>query len=96
MGGIFVLTWLSTRFLAKRLPGGGKHGQMQVIERLPLGRDRQIALLRVGNEHYLVGLAGQQISFSQPVRLEVQTEKASPTYSDIQEKVNDEYNSQQN
>lgn len=82
MLGIFGLTWLTTRFMAKRLPGGGRSGHLQIIEKLQVGRDRQIALIKAGNKHYMVGIAGQQISFSQPVEID------SPTYSEIQDKVN--------
>lgn len=70
MAGIFGLTWLTTRFLSRRLPGGGRGGNMQVIEKLTLGKDRQIALVKVGDEHFMVGLAGQNISFSQAIRLD--------------------------
>ena len=85
MAGIFGLTWLSTRFLAKRLPGsGGKTAKMQIIEKLTMGKDRQVVLIKVGDEHFMVGVAGQQISFSQPVLLN------QVKYSDIQEKVNND------
>lgn len=87
MAGIFAATWLTTRFLARRLPGGGGKGsQMQVVERLPLGKDRQVALLRVGSEHYLVGISGQQISFSQQVRLAAQDGQDTLTFAEVLEK----------
>lgn len=85
MGGIFALSWLATRFLAKRLPGGGKTGHMHIIERLPLGRDRQVALLKVGEDHILVGITGQKISFSGPVRLQ------SLNYAQVQEMVDNDH-----
>lgn len=91
MVGIFGLTWLTTKFLSKRLPGGGKTSKMQIIEKLTMGKDRQVVLLKVGEEHFMVGVAGQQISFSQPVLLN------TAKYSDIQEKVyNDQNNSADN
>ena len=69
MAGIFALTWLTTRFLSRRLPGGGKTRHLQIIEKLPVGKSQQIALVRVGDEHFMVGISGQQISFSQGFRL---------------------------
>lgn len=69
MAGIFALTWVTTRFLSKRLPGGGRTGHMQIIEKLSLGKDRQVALVKVGEEHFMIGVAGQQISFSPAIRL---------------------------
>ena len=91
MAGIFGLTWLTTRFLAKRLPGGGKSSHMQIVERLSLGKDRQVALIKVGNEHFMVGIAGQHISFSQPVQLDSKIDSNQPNYSEIQEKVNNDH-----
>ncbi len=69
MAGIFVLSWLATKYLGRRL-GTSSSARMKVVERLGLGRDRQIALVKVGDRHYMVGITGHQISFSQPVDLE--------------------------
>jgi flagellar biosynthetic protein FliO len=69
MAAIFALTWLTTKFLSKRLPGSGKTSRMQVVERMPFGKDRQVVLVKVGEEHILVDVTGQQISFGPAVRV---------------------------
>ncbi len=87
MVGIFALSWLATKFLSKRLPGSSKTNHMKIVEKLSMGKDRQVLLVKVGEEHFMVGVAGQQISFSQPVKLDA---TVPPTYAEVQEKVNND------
>ena len=68
--GVFFLAWLAARFLAKRSMQPRRNGLMHMADRLMLGKDKQIVLLKVGQVYYLVGLSQNSIQFSQPVKPE--------------------------
>lgn len=64
---VFVLAWLAARFLARRSIQPRRHGLMQIVDRQALGKDRQVVLMKVGTEHYLIGVSQNSIQFSNPV-----------------------------
>ncbi len=68
--GVFFLAWLAARFLARRSMQPRRDGLMHMADRLMLGKDKQIILLKVGHTYYLVGLSQNSIQFSQPVQPE--------------------------
>ena len=59
---ILYLSYVFTRSLGKGV--GMKRGGtcMQMLDRLPLGQDKAVAIVRVGNHYYLVGIASSQIT----------------------------------
>ncbi|PJJ31163.1 flagellar protein FliO/FliZ [[Clostridium] celerecrescens 18A] len=59
---ILYLSYLFTRSLGKGvvLKRGGTC--MQMLDRLPLGQDKAVAIVRVGNHYYLIGIASSQIT----------------------------------
>jgi flagellar biosynthetic protein FliO len=66
---ILAAVWYLTRRLIRQ-PGSRKHlRHLQVVERLPLGRDRQILLVKVGREYFLAGVTSHGITFSPAVEL---------------------------
>lgn len=62
--GIFVLTYYTTKFLSRHSTGASGKRNLEVIEKIPLGKDKQAAILRVGKEYYLVGISGSSVQFS--------------------------------
>jgi len=54
---IIGLAYWFTRFMAGRGPFGSFQGgrQMEVLDRLPLGRDQSVVLARVGERYLLLG-----------------------------------------
>lgn len=77
MLGVFALTHVLTRALSRRLGPDRPTARLQVVERLSLGKDRQILLVRAGGEVHLVGLTAQSIQFGPPVRQGVPAEEIS-------------------
>ena len=42
--------------------GGAYRGMMQVVAQLPLGRDRQVILIRMGERYFLLGSTATEIN----------------------------------
>ena len=56
--GIVILAFYSTKWLGKRMGGqtlGGRY--LSVIERLSLGQDKSLAIVRLGGKIFLIGVA---------------------------------------
>lgn len=61
--GVLVLTYWATKYLGKRFPSGGAGSRyIQVIDRLPLGQNQQLLLVRVAEKTMLIGAAAQGFS----------------------------------
>ncbi len=65
--GVLVLAWLFTRYLAGHAPGlggflPGKSGKLRLLERLPLGREQSLVMVRAGETVLLLGVTGREIS----------------------------------
>ncbi|WP_124066911.1 flagellar biosynthetic protein FliO [Clostridium sp. E02] len=60
---ILYLSYVFTKSLGKGI-GMKKQGgsSMQMLDRLPLGQDKAIAIVRTGNHYFLIGIASSQIS----------------------------------
>lgn len=64
---ILLLAWLFTRYLAGRTPGAmrfsrNRDGRLQLLERMPLGREQYLAVVRAGETYLLLGVTGSQIT----------------------------------
>lgn len=64
---ILLLAWLFTRYLAGRAPGAmrfsrNRKGRLQLLERMPLGREQYLAVVRAGDTCLLLGVTGSQIT----------------------------------
>lgn len=77
MLGVFALTHVLTRVLSRRFGTVRPSARLQVVERLSLGKDRQILLVRAGDTVHLVGLTAQQIQFGPSVEQDLKTDEAS-------------------
>jgi len=65
--GIFILTYYSTRFISKRSLEASKTKNMKLIEKVSVGKDKDVALMKVGDQFYLVGISATSVSFSTPL-----------------------------
>lgn len=59
---ILYLSYVFTKSLGKGI--GLKRGGtcMQMLDRLPLGQDKAVAVVRMGSHYYLIGIASSQIT----------------------------------
>ncbi len=59
---VLAAAFYTTKFVARRSQIGGKGRHMQILERLPLGKDKYLAIIEVGGKYMLVGISGQNIN----------------------------------
>lgn len=64
---ILLLAWLFTRYLAGRAPGAmrfsrNRSEKLRLLERMPLGREQYLAVVRAGETYLLLGVTGSQIT----------------------------------
>lgn len=72
---ILYLSYLFTKILGQRI--GIKHGKkcMQMLDRLPIGQDKSVAVIQIGKRYYLIGIASAQITFlAELAEEDIQTE----------------------
>ncbi|WP_077612101.1 flagellar biosynthetic protein FliO [Clostridium sp. Marseille-P2415] len=77
---ILYLSYLFTRSLGKGI--GMKRGgtYMQMLDRLPLGQDKAVAIVRTGSHYYLIGIASSQITLLAELSEEdIQKEVSAPS-----------------
>ncbi len=69
---IIALAYWSTRYVAGRgILGGGacKGGGMEILARLPVGRNEALALVRVGERYFLLGVtAGSESTLAEQTK----------------------------
>lgn len=62
-GLVVFLAWLTTRLLGQQWGAGPRRGRtLSVREQVPVGKDRSIALVEVGDRLYVVGSTAQGIT----------------------------------
>ncbi len=59
--GVFFLAYAAAKYLPARMARTGKATRLKVLERVVVGKDRQIAIVRAGSQFFLVGIAGQSV-----------------------------------
>ena len=63
---VLALAWIATRCLAMRLPAArfsaAGAGRLRLVERLPLGREEYLAVVRAGETVLLLGVSAGQIT----------------------------------
>lgn len=60
---ILVLAWWSTGFLARKMRGAANGHSMKVIDSITVGRDRQLLLVKIQEETFLIGSSPQGLRF---------------------------------
>ena len=87
---ILFLAWLTTRLIGKRYAGSTATKRMRVVETLPLGADRSLLLVRVGQKHYLLASGRSRTDFMAEVdpgpEPEPATEAATVDFRNILER----------
>ncbi len=53
--------YFSTKYLSVKSAGFQKGKYMQVKERLPLGRDKYVALVQAGGKYFIIGVCAQSM-----------------------------------
>ncbi|MFZ5975314.1 MAG: flagellar biosynthetic protein FliO [Bacillota bacterium] len=59
---VLVAAYFTAKYFSKRSLKAARSRHMRVTDRLPLSRDKTVYLVKVGDEHYLLGATNQQIS----------------------------------
>lgn len=59
---VLYFSFLFTRKLGNGIGIKGGRTCMQMLDRLPLGQDKAVAIIRVGSRYYLIGIASSQIT----------------------------------
>jgi flagellar protein FliO/FliZ len=73
-GAILLLCYYTTRIIGKRLSGGAKNKNMKIVETLPLGLDRCLYLILVGNRHFLFLSSKKGLEMVSEVQIEEQAD----------------------
>ena len=50
---VLYLSYITSRFLGKKMAGGANNRHMKVIETMAVGPDRSLSLIRVGTKYFL-------------------------------------------
>lgn len=61
LGLVFYLAWIVTRFVAVRARGKASGRVMRVVDRLNVGNDKAILLIKVGGEYCVIGVTGHEM-----------------------------------
>lgn len=88
--GVVVLAYFASRWLSKRYAGQGQgRGQttkyLTVLERLPVGQDRTLIIVKVGEKAMLLGVTQHHIEKLSDVDLSTMPEPSAsdtPSFSD--------------
>jgi len=78
-GAIILLCYFTTRIIGKKLSGGAKNKNMKIVETLPLGLDRCLYLILVGNRHFLFLSSKKGLEMVSEIEIEEQTEDSQAT-----------------
>lgn len=73
-GAILLLCYYTTRVIGKKLSGGAKNKNMRIVETLPLGLDRCLYLILVGNKHLLFFSSKKGLEMVSEIEIEEQAE----------------------
>lgn len=65
---IIYLSYLASKYLGRGMGRSGNSRYMRVIDQLPLGQDRHIAVVQVGGRYLLVGVTAGQISILSEIK----------------------------
>lgn len=55
-------SYLFTRSIGKRSGIKGRGSLMQMMDRMSLGQDKSVAIVRIGQHYYLIGIASAQVN----------------------------------
>jgi flagellar biosynthetic protein FliO len=58
---VFWLAWYVTRFIAKRSGAKSAGRFMRVVDRLALGADKALLLVKIGRQYSVIGMSGHEM-----------------------------------
>lgn len=58
---VFWLAWYVTRFIAKRSGAKSAGRFMRVVDRLALGADKSLLLVKIGRQYSVIGMSGHEM-----------------------------------
>lgn len=58
---ILVLTYFASRWYARRMGAGGAGRHIRIIDRAPVGARASVAIVRVEDKHYLIGIGDKGV-----------------------------------
>lgn len=97
---ILVIAYFVTKFIAKKSSFRTKTKNMKIIEMLPLGVDKNITLVKVGQQYVLLGNVTKNIVFLSKFNEEelglIESEEKKNEYTDDFDSYLDEYSSKSN
>ena len=73
-GAVLLLCYYTTRIIGKKLSGRTKNKNMKIVETLPLGLDRCLYLILVGNKYFLFFSSKRGLEMVSEIEIEEQTE----------------------
>lgn len=83
---IVVLAFYSTRWLGKRMAGSSASKHLAVVDRISLGQDKFIAIVKVGEKKLLIGVSSGSVTnlgeLSEEDLTQVVTQQAFPSFGD--------------
>ncbi len=83
---IVVLAFYSTRWLGKRMGGSAASKYLSVVDRISLGQDKCIAIVKVGQKHLLIGVSSGSVTnlgeLNEEDLSQVTTQQAYPSFGD--------------
>jgi len=59
--GVFALTYYTTKYISKRAGMMSKSKNIQLMEKIVVGKDKQVGILRVGEDYILIGITNQSL-----------------------------------
>ena len=62
VGAVLYLTYIFSRHLAAGASKAGRSTNIKVVDRVVLGQDRMLLIIKIGEKHYLIGSSTQSIN----------------------------------
>jgi flagellar protein FliO/FliZ len=79
---VLLLAWLCSRFLGKRMAYRTKSKYMNVVDQITVGQDRQVVILKVKDETFLVGSSPAGIELLTKLEGEYEEDDGTPSNVD--------------
>ncbi|NMA34500.1 MAG: flagellar biosynthetic protein FliO [Clostridiaceae bacterium] len=69
-GAILFLTYVTTRYIAKKQIGASKSRNISILETVVLGTDKRLHLVKAGNSYVLIASTSKSVEFLTTVELD--------------------------
>ncbi len=75
---IIYLSYLCSKYIGKGANGNRRSRYMRVIDQIPVGQDRHLAVVQIGIKYFLVGIASGQVNVLSELQEEDLIQIAAP------------------